>query len=569
MNMDQQKKSEYLWLKKYPQDILWDVQFVGKPAYDLLEESAHRFPSRPCIDFLGKKFTYQEVLALVNKVAKGLQNLGVKKGTKVGIFMPNAAYFPIFYFGILKAGGVVVNYSPLYVAHEIADQIQDSNTEIMVTLDLDVLYAKILTAQKETDLKKIIVCSVKDILPFPKNLLFPLLKKKDLASISWDQYHVCFEELINNDGQPKAIKIDPQEDVAVFQYTGGTTGIPKGAMLTHANIYINAQQARMWFSKVDEGNERILAALPLFHVFAMTAIMTLAIRSGAEMFMMFPRFNVDEAMKMIQKHKITFFPAVPTIYTMINNHPNVKKFNLTSLKACLSGGAPLPVEVKKKFEELTGCKLVEAYGLSETSPGVTSNPLYALNKAGSIGIPLPGTEVRIMSREKRNQEMGQGERGEICIKGPQVMKGYWKRPEETQSVFQGDYFHTGDIGYMDEDGYIFLVDRIKDLIICSGYNVYPRVVEEAIYQHQDVEEVTVIGVPDKKQGESVKAFIKLKTGKKVTVQELTSFLKDRLSSVEMPKYFEFREALPKTMIGKLSKKELRTEELNKPNKKTT
>jgi long-chain acyl-CoA synthetase len=567
--MRKSKKSEHLWLTKYPDDIPWDVQFSGKPVHDLLEESARRFPTRPCIDFLGKKFSYQEVLTLVNKVAKGLQGLGVKKGTKVGIFMPNAAYFPIFYFGILKAGGVVVNYSPLYVVHEIADQIRDSDTEIMVTLDLEVLYTKVLAAQKETNFKKIIVCAVKDILPFPKNLLFPLVKRKDLAQITWDKHHIHFKEVINNDGQPKIVKIDPEKDIAVFQYTGGTTGIPKGAMLTHANIYINAQQARMWFSKVDEGNERILAALPLFHVFAMTAIMTLAIRSGAEMFMMFPRFNVDEAMKMIQKHKITFFPAVPTIYTMINNHPDVKKFKLTSLKACLSGGAPLPVEVKRQFEELTGCKLVEAYGLSETSPGVTSNPLYALNKPGSIGIPLPGTEVRIMSREKKNQEVAQGERGEICIKGPQVMKGYWKRPEDTQRVFQEDYFHTGDIGYMDEDGYIFLVDRIKDLIICSGYNVYPRVVEEAIYKHASVEEVTVIGVPDEKQGESVKAFIKLRTGQKVTEQEMMSFLKDRLSSVEMPKYYEFRDSLPKTMIGKLSKKELRAEELNKPSKKTT
>lgn len=567
--MGKQKKTEHLWLKKYPEDISWDVQFTGKPAYDLLEESTRKFPSRPCIDFLGKKFSYQEVHSLVNKVAKGLQNLGVKKGTKVGIFMPNAAYFPIFYFGILKAGGVVVNYSPLYVVQEIADQIRDSETEMMVTLDLEVLYSKILAAQKETGFKKIIVCPVKDILPFPKNILFPLLKRKDLANMSWDQHHIYFKDLINNEGKPKAVKIDPHEDIAVFQYTGGTTGIPKGAMLTHANIYTNAQQARMWFSKVDEGNERILVALPLFHVFAMTAIMTLAIRSGAEMFMMFPRFNVDDAMKMIQKHKITFFPAVPTIYTMINNHPDVKSFNLKSLKACLSGGAPLPVEVKKKFEELTGCKLVEAYGLSETSPGVTSNPLYTLNKAGSIGIPLPGTEVRIMSSEKKNQEVLQGERGEICIKGPQVMKGYWKRPEDTKSVFQGDYFRTGDIGYMDEDGYIFLVDRLKDLIICSGYNVYPRVVEEAIYQHPDVEEVTVIGMPDKKQGESVKAFIKLKSGKKADPDEIRKFLQDRLSAVEMPRYFEFRETLPKTMIGKLSKKELRAEELNKPTKKAT
>ncbi|OJX13893.1 MAG: dicarboxylate--CoA ligase PimA [Caedibacter sp. 37-49] len=565
--MPKQKKSENLWLKKYPQDIPWDVKFVGKPVHEMLEESARKFPTRPCIDFLGKKFSYQEVMTLVNKVAEGLQAQGVKKGTRVGIFMPNASYFPIFYFGILKAGGIVVNYSPLYVVQEIAAQIRDSNTEIMVTLDLDVLYTKILAAHEETKLKKIIICPVKDILPFPKNFLFPLLKRKDLANVKWDKLHLNFKDLTNNNGQPKAVKIDPENDIAVFQYTGGTTGIPKGAMLTHANIHINAQQALMWFAKVDEGNERILAALPLFHVFAMTAIMTLAVKCGAEMFMMFPRFNVDEAMKMIQKHKITFFPAVPTIYTMINNHPDVKKFQLTSLKACLSGGAPLPIEVKKQFESLTGCKLVEAYGLSETSPGVTSNPLWTLSKAGSIGIPLPGTEVRIIARDKKNQEVAQGERGEICIKGPQVMKGYWNRPEETERVMQGGYFHTGDIGYMDEDGYIFLVDRIKDLIICSGYNVYPRVVEEAIYQHSAVEEVTVIGVPDAKQGESVKAFIKLKAGKVVSEKELIAFLKDRLSSVEMPKYFEFRDALPKTMIGKLSKKELRAEELSKITKK--
>ncbi|MBX9696553.1 MAG: AMP-binding protein [Alphaproteobacteria bacterium] len=554
---------DHLWLKSYPKEIKWDTTFEGAPIYKLLEDSARAFPDRPCINFLGKVYLYKEVLEHVNRVAEGLQKLGVGRGTKVGLFMPNAPYYIFFYYGILKAGGTVVNFSPLYASREIAAQIEDSEAEIMVTLDLEALYPKLHEQLNQTRLQKIIVCPLKDCLPFPKNILFPIVKSKEIAKIQWNNRHVSYKDLTNNAGAPSDPKINPSEDVALLQYTGGTTGVPKGAMLTHTNVHVNAQQAEAWFIGIKKGEERVLAALPLFHVFAMTAVMNLSIREAAEIIMMFPRFNVDDAMHLLQKHKITFFPAVPTIYMLINNHPDVKKFNMSSLKACLSGGAPLPVEVKRQFESHTGCKLVEAYGLSETSPAALSNPIQGVSKAGSIGIPFPGTHVKIVSLSDRTVEVAQGEKGEICIQGPQVMKGYWKRAKETAESLIDGQFHTGDVGYMDKDGYVFLVDRIKDLIITNGYNVYPRHVEEAIYLHEAVEEVIVIGIPDPIKGEVAKAFVKLKVDSKLTTEELLAFLQDKLSPIELPKAIVFREALPKTIIGKLSKKELYEEEKSK------
>jgi long-chain acyl-CoA synthetase len=556
-------KSAYPWLKSYPEEIQWDAKIPHGLVFDMLKDTASKYPRRTAIYFLGKKYTYHELYQLVKQAAKGLQELGVKRGTRVGLFMPNAPSYVVFYYAILKAGGTVVNYSPLYAPRELEFQINNSETEIMVTLDLTALYPKVQEMLLKTSLRKIIVCPLKDQLPFPKNYLFSLLKSKEVSKIDWDERHVDFKDLINNDGAVKQIELNALEDIALIQYTGGTTGIPKGAMLTHANVYANTHQAELWFLRPKGSQEKILAALPLFHVFAMTAVMNLAILQGAEIVMMFPRFNVDDALKMIQKHRITFFPAVPTIYTLICEHPGVRKFNLSSLIACLSGGAPLPGEVKRRFEDLTGCKLVEAYGLSETSPAATSNPLFGLNKTGSIGIPFPGTIVKIMSLEDSDKEMPLGEKGEICIKGPQVMKGYWNSPEETSNVLENGLFHTGDVGYMDEDGYTFLVDRIKDLILSSGFNVYPRNIEEAIYLHPQVVECTVIGVPDKKRGEVAKAFIKLKPESTLTEEEILGFLKDKVSAVEMPKHIEFRDQLPKTIIGKLSKKELIEEEKSK------
>ena len=345
----------------------------------------------------------------------------------------------------------------------------------------------------------------------------------------------------------------------MLQYTGGTTGTPKGAMLTHANVATNCQQGAAWATHLVAGNERVLAALPFFHVFAMTAVMNFAIAYGAEIVIM-PRFVLDDAMKLIDKTKPTVMPGVPTMFIAMLNHPKLASFDLSSLKFCLSGGAPLPVDVKQKFEKLTGCKLVEGYGLSEASPSVTCNPLEGPVKEGSIGQPLPGTIVSLRDLADPTKEVPQGEKGEICIKGPQVMKGYWKKPEETANQFVGDYLRTGDVGIMDEEGFIFIVDRIKDLIICSGYNVYPRRIEEAIYEHPAVEEVTVIGINDGYRGEAPKAFIKLRAGATATEADIRKHLEPKISKIEMPAEIEFRDALPKTMIGKLSKKELKAEE---------
>lgn len=564
MNQSLQQKTSLPWLKKYPDNIPWDAKIPSGGIHDLLDHSAEMFPESPCIDFLGKKYTYQQVKNLSDRVAKGLQSLGLKKGMKVGLFMPNAPHFIFFYYGILKTGATVVNYSPLYAEREVAQQIEDSETDFMVTLDLKLLYDKIYPMLEMTRLKKIIVCPLSGALSFPKNFLFSLLKAKEIAKIYWnDNNHISFQQLIGNDGKYREIEIDYQEDVALLQYTGGTTGIPKGAMLTHANVYGNACQAEMWFKGIEKGQERILAALPLFHVFAMTAVMNLAMKVAAEIIMIFPRYDTKTAMKLIEKHQVTFFPAVPTIYNMIGNDPDVQNYDLSSLKACLSGGAALPLDVKKRFESLTGCTLIEAYGLSETSPAATSNPLQGVSKEGSIGIPFPGTKIRIMSLDNPDKEVPQGERGEICIEGPQVMKGYWGKKDETEKVLKGGVFHTGDVGYMDEDGYTFLVDRIKDLILCNGYNVYPRHVEEAIYLHPAVMEVTVIGIPDEKKGEVPKAFVKLHEGEELTEDALKAFLKDKLSPLETPKVIEYRDELPKTVIGKLSKKELVQEEVEK------
>lgn len=561
-----ESQTQYPWLKSYPSDIAWNTKIPQGLVFDMLKDTAAKYPSRYAIDFLGKKYTYQDLYQLVKRAAKGLQELGVKKGTRVGLFLPNTPSYVIFYYAILKAGGTVVNYSPLYAAREVERQIKDSETEIMVTLDLEALYPKVYEMFSITHLKKIIICPLQEQLPFPKNYLFPLLKRKEIAKIAWDERHVAFKDLINNDGAVKHIDLSAKDDVAIIQYTGGTTGVPKGAMLTHANVYGNTHQAELWFLRPKGASDKILAALPLFHVFAMTAVMNLAILIGAEIVMMFPRFNVKDALRLIQKHRITFFPAVPTIYTLVCDFPDVHKYDLTSLLVCLSGGAPLPGEVKRRFEELTGCKLVEAYGLSETSPAATSNPLFGLNKTGSIGLPFPGTTIKIMSLEDPEQEVPLGEKGEICIQGPQVMKGYWNNPHETAAVMKDGLFHTADVGYMDEEGYTFLVDRIKDLILSGGYNVYPRNIEEAIYIHPQVLECTVIGVPDKKRGEVAKAFVKLKPNSLLTVEDLFDFLKDKVSPIEMPKYIEFREQLPKTLIGKLSKKELTAEEQQKQKK---
>lgn len=559
--------TDYPWLAHYPKKPGWKLDIPNKTLLDALDETTSKKPNSQAFDYMGKTYTWKDLQERINKFAAGLQKLGVKKGQKVGLFLPNSPLFMVAYYGIIKTGAAVVNYNPLYASEDLAHQIEDSETDIMVTLDLTALYPKATKMLEETRLNTLIVGQFTDMLKFPKNILFPIVKAKDKAKVEYGGNILNLDDVMDNDGKVKKVDIDPKEDVAVIQYTGGTTGTPKGAMLTHRNLYANALQALVNFPD-DKDHYKMVAVLPFFHVFAMTVTMNLCVLGGIEICSI-PRFDLMQTLDLIDSKKPDFMAGVPAIFNAMNNCPKIAKYDLSSLKFCISGGAPLPVEVKKAFEKRTGCVVVEGYGLTESSPVSNVNPPFGENVAGSIGLPLPETIIEIIDREDKKTHMPLGERGEVCIRGPQVMKGYWKNQEATDDVLRptgdGDLrLHTGDIGIMDEKGYTYIVDRIKDMIITNGYNVYPRNIEEKIYEHEDIEECIVAGLPHEQRGEIVKAWIKLKDGKTMSKEQLESFLEDRLSKMEMPKLIEFRDQpLPKTMIGKLSRKDIVEEELGK------
>ncbi|NMN56641.1 long-chain acyl-CoA synthetase [Xanthobacter sp. SG618] len=530
------------------------------PVPDLLEVSVAAHGAKPALSFLGRKWTYAEVGATVNKVAAGLQAMGVGKGTHVGLCLPNTPYSVIFFFAVMKAGGTVVNFSPLYVERELRHQIRDSGTTIMVVPDLKLIHSRVLAVAHEAGLKSIIVCPMSGILPFPKGLLFNLFKRKEKAVYSTgDGMHVDYASLLKHGDRPEPVEVDPAKDLAVLQYTGGTTGVPKGAMLTHANVSANARQLVQHAECERIGVKRVLGVLPLFHVFAMQTVMLIPICLGAEIILV-PRFNLMSLLDDIEREKPTMFPGVPTIYAAINNVGGIEKRDLSSLTLSISGGAPLPLDVRTRFQELTGCPLVEGYGLSESSPVVSANPPLGLVKDGSVGTALPETVIEIRDLADSTRLMPVGQKGEVCVRGPQVMAGYWNRPDETTAVFVDGALRTGDVGLLDEDGYLFLVDRIKDVILCGGYNVYPRMIEEALYLHPAVAEAVAIGIPDSYRGQAPKAFVTLRKDAQATPAELMEFLSAQISKIEMPKAIEIRESLPKSVVGKLSKKELVEEE---------
>lgn len=549
---------QFPWLKSYHEGVKWDLKSEPYPIQDLMDRAKKKYAGKTFLSFLGREFNFDEIADLVDRAAKGLQEIGVTKGMRVGLFFPNSPAHVIFYFAILKAGGIVVNYNPTYSVSELEFQVKDSGTEIMVTHDLKLLFGPVEALLASGTLKRAIICPFATFLPSLKATLFSLLGGSKVSKISKsaqaDKVHY-YKDIINNDGQYQKHDVDVLNDVAVLQYTGGTTGTPKGAMLSHANLSYNVNQAVHWYVDGVEGGEKIMTILPLFHVFAMTGIMNFGLAFGAELILI-PKFDAKECAEIIDKKKPTLLPGVPTIFIAFLALPNVEKYDFSSLKHCLSGGAPLPVEVYRDFTALSGANMPEGYGLSETSPGAVSIPSGG-PREGSIGVPISGTIVSFRDLENPEQEVPLGERGEICIKGPQVMLGYWNRPEETAKVMLGDFFRTGDVGYMDKDGYIYIVDRIKDLILCSGYNVYPRQIEEAIYEYPNVEEVIVIGIPNQYRGEAPKAFIKMLDGHTATSEQIMAFLKDKLSKIEMPEEIEFKDELPKTAIGKLSKKDLR------------
>lgn len=544
------------WEKSYPPGVDWGMTFPTKPAFALLDEAAAAYPDNVCISFRGRRYRYREVAELVRRAAKGFQALGVRKGIKVGLMLPNCPYAVICFHAVLKAGGTVVNINPLYSPREIERQIADSGLCMLATLDLKGLYEKVEgLLEPGSRLETLVVCRTSGALRFGEKILFDLVRRNEVSAIPDNDRHLPFERLIANDGRPEAVAIDPAIDIAVYQYTGGTTGLSKAACLTHANLVVNAMQVAGWATEVRHGREKVLGVLPLFHAFGMTGVMNMALAIGAEMVLL-AQFKPAEALKAIDRERPTVLIGVPTMFSALIANPAVDKYDLSCIRFCVSGGAPLLAEIQRRFEALSGCTLVEGYGLSETAPIVTVNPFGGKSKPGSVGLPLPGTVVEIVSLDGRGRVLPAGERGEICVTGPQVMAGYANRARENVDIFKGNRLHTGDVGYLDDDGYLFIVDRIKELILSSGFNVYPRAVEEVIQLHRAVAEVAVCGVLDRHRGETVKAFVTVREGETLTAEALREFLADKLAPFQMPRRIEFRDSLPKTLIGKISKKDL-------------
>jgi long-chain acyl-CoA synthetase len=546
------------WLNHYDKGVPQHIDYPEIPLYEVFEESARKYTDVPCTIFKGAKITYKEMNEKTDRLAAGLAELGVKKGDRVGIFMPNTPQFVMAYFAILKLGGVVVATNPLYSKREIEHQANDAGVELMLVMSN--FYNLIKEVQPNTRIKKLVVTNIKETLPSILSFLFTLTKeKKGGFRVELAEGDVWMQDLIEShqpEDRPK-VEVLP-EDIALFQYTGGTTGVAKGAIAKHSNLVANSMQIRSWMVSAEDGAEVFLMAIPLFHVYGMVAGMLFAVRVGAPMVMIPNPRDLDDVLSSIQKYKVTIYPGVPAMYNAINNHPDVQagKYDLTSIKACISGSAPLMRETKEKFEALTGGLLFEGFGLSETPTATHCNPLMGENKTGSIGMPFPDVVARIISLDDEVTEMPVGEIGELVIKGPQVFKGYHNMPTETANALRDGWLYTGDIAQMDEDGYFYIVDRKKELIKPSGYQVWPREVEEVICENPKVLEVGVAGIPDPHRGETVKAWVVVQLGEELSEDEVKDWCKERLAKFKVPTHVEFREELPKTTVGKILRREL-------------
>ena len=556
--------SDKPWLAHYDKGVPQTIEYPKAPLFYFLEEAARKFPDHACTIFKGAVISYREINALTDHMAAALVGMGIKKGDRVGIFMPNTPQFVIAYFGILKAGGVVVAINPTYPVDEILTPVNDANIETIFTLSL--FYEKLKAVRERSKLKRIIVTNIKEALPPVMRLFFTLAKEKKEGHRvdKLADGDVWMKDLLAKHANSTKPKVDiSPDDTALFQYSGGTTGVPKGAVAMHRNVVANTLQMKGWFVNLEEGKEVYLMGIPLFHVYGMIAGLNVALCVGASLVMVPNARDLKDVLENISKYKATVFPGVPLLYNGINNHPDVKagKYDLTSIKACISGSAPLMRETKEEFERLTGGKVFEGYGLSEAPTATHCNPLLGVNKTGSIGMPLPDVEVKLISLDDGETEMQQGEIGEIAIHGPQVMKGYHNMPTETANSLRQlkdgkTWLFTGDIARMDEDGYFYIVDRKKELIKPGGFQVWPREVEEAIAAHPKVLEVGVGGIPDPQRGETVKAWVVLKPGEALTEAELKAFCKEHLAPYKVPTHYEFRSELPKTTVGKILRREL-------------
>lgn len=554
------------WLASYEKGVPEHLDFEEVYLTDFLENSAAQFPDNMALLFQGYKVTYRELKNMVDCFATALAGFGIKKGDSVAILLPNVIPCVVAYYAILKIGGIAVMNNPLYSDRELEHQFNNSESKLLITLDL--LGNRMIDLRPKTSIKQIIYTSIGDYLPFPKNLLFPLVaKKKKLAADvkSAEDLYKWKEVLAGASPNPPKVELS-FEDVAMYQYTGGTTGVSKGVMLTHSNLSKQVQQSRAWFPTFNAGEEIMLGALPFFHVFGLSTVMNYAIYMGWGNVLV-PKPQPEQLLEAIGKFKPTFAPLVPTMYIGMLGHPKIKDTDMTSIKGCFSGSAPLPVEVIRDFEQKTGSVIVEGFGLTESTPVTHINPFAGgKRKVGSIGLPISDTEARIVSLDDGTTDMPVGEIGEIIIKGPQVMKGYWQMPEETAETLKDGWLYTGDIAKMDEEGYFFIVDRKKDMIISGGLNVYPRDIEEVFYEHPKVMEATAIGIPHPSRGEQVKVFVVLNEGETATEEELLEYCKDKLATFKLPTMIEFRKELPKTNVGKILKKDLKAEEMAKLDK---
>jgi len=560
------------WYRFYEEGVPHTIDVPPIHLYQFVEDSASEFPDNVALKMvlrylpagisINASMTYKELREAVHRFAAGLHQLGVRKGDRVAVMLPNTPQFVIAFFGALRAGAIVVNTNPTYTPRELEHQLKDSGAETIVMLSP--FYARLQSIRDRVPTKRVIITDIPHYVGFPfKGLVTRTLRKEGLfVDVPEGNGVYQWGTVMGLGGSPPELAVDPY-DVALLQYTGGTTGSPKGAMLTHRNLVANALQVAVWFTSLERGKDSVMGALPFFHVYGMTVALLFGLQSGGTVVIVPNPRPIDNVMKVIHHERCSLFPGVPAMYIGIINHPEVGKYDLRSVKACISGAAPLPVEVQQKFEAITGGRLVEGYGLTEASPVTHAGPINGRRKAGSIGLPFPSTDARIVGVDD-GKTLPVGETGELCVKGPQVMKGYWNRPDETKiAIDEEGWLHTGDIARMDEEGYFYIVDRKKDIIIASGYNIIPREVEEVLYMYPKVMEAVVAGVPDEYRGETVKAYIVLKEGEQATAEEIVEFCRQHLAPYKVPKQVEFRSELPKSQVGKFLRRVLVEEEKQK------
>ena len=546
-----------IWHKSYDPGVPFSREYPQTCLPQILEKNARLLAGSIATDFFGHTLTYGQLWEHVLRFANGLKQMGVGEGTKVAVMLPNSPQCVIAYYAALWLGAVLVMTNPLYVERELVHQWTDSDAEILIILDH--LYPKAEKILPQTKIRTTIVTSVKDYLPFPLRYLYPLKARsqKLFTAVPYDGRNVFSLKKMIHDSRPDPIPCAARPDnLALLQYTGGTTGTAKGAMLTHRNILANVLQLVSWVRDLENGKERFLCVLPFFHVYGMTVGLNLAIYTTSRIIIL-PRFDADELLKTVKKTRPTMFPGVPAIYIALMAHPKVDSFDLSSIRLCNTGAAPMPVEVMRRFEQKTGSKIAEGYGLSEASPVTHSNPIEGTRKPGSIGIALPDTDCRIVDSETGTVDMPAGQVGELIVRGPQVMKGYWKKELETLNSLRDGWLYTGDLATMDESGYVFIVDRKKDMVISGGYNIYPREIEEVLYEHPKVRDAAAIGVPNAKKGEAVKVFVVPKQDETIDPQEIIDWCKEKLAPYKVPKEVELRDSLPMTNVGKVLRRELR------------